>query len=77
MFNEYKNGVAMVLPLQPWPRYFGNLLCLQCKINSRKVKRDLISGITDFVHNFLQELPNDLRLNFRKLENIKKNFETG
>ena len=44
----------------------------QYRLDLRQVKRALISSTTNLVYELPRELPNDLRLGFRKLGNIRK-----
>ena len=38
----------------------------------RQVKRTLVSSLANLVYELPRELPNDLRLDFRKLGNFRK-----
>ena len=49
----------------------------QYRLDLRQVKRALISNTTNLVYKLPLELPNDLRLDFRKLGNIRKISNLG
>ena len=47
------------------------------RLDLRQVKRILISSITNLVYGLPREFPNDLRLDLRKLGNIRKISNLG
>ena len=56
---------------------FWNLTMTYYRLDLRQVKRILISSITNLVYGLPREFPNDLRLDLRKLGNIRKISNLG